>query len=146
DYFLSSTDKRALVSEGVLNIVACKDGRQLLTISKVSKKDAGLYECNATNALGTATSSCTIAVARLPGRPGTPEIPQKYRNTVLVLWRPADTQAPCTYTLECKIDGMYLLDVAECVSATEILKSSCSPEPLPKVFLHFYLKSSVSFL
>lgn len=64
DYFLSSTDKRVLVSEGVLNIVACKDGRQLLTISKVSKKDAGLYECNATNALGTATSSCTIAVAR----------------------------------------------------------------------------------
>ncbi|XP_039210351.1 striated muscle preferentially expressed protein kinase isoform X3 [Crotalus tigris] len=100
-------DKRALVSEGVLNIVACKDGRQLLTISKVSKKDAGLYECNATNALGTATSSCTIAVARLPGRPGTPEIPQKYRNTVLVLWRPADTQAPCTYTLECKIDGEH---------------------------------------
>ncbi|XP_060543834.1 striated muscle preferentially expressed protein kinase isoform X2 [Pantherophis guttatus] len=100
-------DKRALVSEGVLNIVACKDGRQLLTISKVSKKDAGLYECNATNALGTATSSCTIAVARLPGRPGTPEIPQKYRNTVLVLWRPADTQAPCTYTLERKIDGEH---------------------------------------
>ncbi|XP_025022994.1 striated muscle preferentially expressed protein kinase [Python bivittatus] len=100
-------DKRALVSEGVLNIVACKDGRQLLTISKVSKKDAGLYECNATNALGTATSSCTIAVARLPGRPGTPEIPQKYRNTVLVLWRPADSQAPCTYTLERKIDGEH---------------------------------------
>lgn len=61
--FLSSADKNTLVSEGVLNIVACKDGRQLLTISKVSKKDAGLYECNATNALGTATSSCTLAVA-----------------------------------------------------------------------------------
>ncbi|XP_061465384.1 striated muscle preferentially expressed protein kinase isoform X2 [Rhineura floridana] len=100
-------DKHALVSEGILNIVACKDGRQLLTISKVSKKDAGLYECNATNALGTATSSCTLAVARLPGRPGTPEIPQKYRNTVLVLWRPADSQAPCTYTLECKMDGEH---------------------------------------
>nr|XP_020647830.1 striated muscle preferentially expressed protein kinase isoform X2 [Pogona vitticeps] len=100
-------DKNALVSEGVLNIVACKDGRQLLTISKISKKDAGLYECNATNALGTATSSCTIAVARIPGRPGTPEIPQKYRNTVLVLWRPADSQAPCTYTLERKMDGEH---------------------------------------
>nr|XP_034982660.1 striated muscle preferentially expressed protein kinase isoform X3 [Zootoca vivipara] len=100
-------DKHALVSEGVLNIVACKDGRQLLTISKVSKKDAGLYECNATNVLGTATSSCTLAVAKIPGRPGTPEIPQKYRNTVLVLWRPADTQAPCTYTLERKMDGEH---------------------------------------
>ncbi|XP_060117589.1 striated muscle preferentially expressed protein kinase isoform X2 [Heteronotia binoei] len=100
-------DKCPIVSEGVLNIVACKDGRQLLTISKASKKDAGLFECNATNALGTATSSCTISVARLPGRPGTPEIPQKYRNTVLVLWRPADSQAPCTYTLERKMDGEH---------------------------------------
>ncbi|XP_053140297.1 striated muscle preferentially expressed protein kinase isoform X2 [Hemicordylus capensis] len=100
-------DKHPLVSEGVLNIVACKDGRQLLTISKTSKKDAGLYECNAANALGTATSSCTLAVARLPGRPGTPEIPQKYRNTVLVLWRPADSRAPCTYTLERKMDGEH---------------------------------------
>ncbi|KAH0621207.1 hypothetical protein JD844_022280 [Phrynosoma platyrhinos] len=106
-HILWMKDKHALVSEGVLNIVACKDGRQLLTISKVSKKDAGLYECSATNALGTAASSCTIAVARLPGRPGTPEIPQKYRNTVLVLWRPADSQAPCTYTLECKMDGEH---------------------------------------
>ncbi|KAJ7346017.1 hypothetical protein JRQ81_001967 [Phrynocephalus forsythii] len=106
-HILWMKDKQALVSEGVLHIVACKDGRQLLTISKVSKKDAGLYECNATNALGTATSSCTIAVARIPGRPGTPEIPQKYRNTVLVLWRPADSQAPCTYTLERKIDGEH---------------------------------------
>ncbi|XP_015282388.1 PREDICTED: striated muscle preferentially expressed protein kinase [Gekko japonicus] len=100
-------DKCPIVSEGVLNIVACKDGRQLLTISKASKKDAGLYECNATNALGTATSSCTISIARFPGRPGTPEIPQKYRNTVLVLWRPADSQAPCTYTLERKMDGEH---------------------------------------
>ncbi|XP_066467680.1 striated muscle preferentially expressed protein kinase isoform X2 [Tiliqua scincoides] len=100
-------DKHTLVSESVLHIVACKDGRQLLTISKASKKDAGLYECNATNALGTATSSCTLAVARIPGRPGTPEIPQKYRNTVLVLWRPAESRAPCTYTLERKLDGEH---------------------------------------
>ncbi|XP_062972873.1 striated muscle preferentially expressed protein kinase isoform X2 [Elgaria multicarinata webbii] len=119
-------DKHPLVSEGVLNIVACKDGRQLLTISKVSKKDAGLYECNATNALGTATSSCTLAVARLPGRPGTPEIPQKYRNTVLVLWRPADSQAPCTYMLERKMDGehdwkMVSSGIADCYfNATDL--------------------------
>ncbi|XP_054826431.1 striated muscle preferentially expressed protein kinase [Eublepharis macularius] len=106
-HILWMKDKCAVVSEGVLNIVACKDGRQLLTISKASKKDAGLYECNATNALGTATSSCTLSVARIPGRPGTPEIPQKYRNTVLVLWRPADSQAPCTYTLERKMDGEH---------------------------------------
>ncbi|KAM9123059.1 striated muscle preferentially expressed protein kinase [Pangshura tecta] len=98
-------DKQALVSDAAVNIVSCKDGRQLLSIPKTCKKDAGLYECTAANALGTATSSCTLAVARLPGKPGTPEIPQKYKNTVLVLWKPADSQAPCTYILECKLNG-----------------------------------------
>lgn len=36
----------------------------MLTITKVSRKDAGLYECAAANTLGTAISSCTLAVAR----------------------------------------------------------------------------------
>lgn len=48
----------------MLNIISCKDGRQMLTISKVSRKDAGLYECAAANTMGTAISSCTLAVAR----------------------------------------------------------------------------------
>ncbi|KAM8806948.1 striated muscle preferentially expressed protein kinase [Eudromia elegans] len=100
-------DKRSLQSDNALNIISCKDGRQMLTISKVSRKDAGLYECAAANTLGTAISSCTLAVARLPGRPGTPEIPQKYKNTVLVLWKPAESKAPCTYTLERKLDGEH---------------------------------------
>ncbi|XP_074857712.1 LOW QUALITY PROTEIN: striated muscle preferentially expressed protein kinase [Carettochelys insculpta] len=98
-------DKQSLVSDATVNIAACKDGRQLLTIPKAYQKDSGLYECTAANALGSATSSCTLAVARLPGKPGTPEIPQKYKNTVLVLWKPADSRAPCTYTLECKLNG-----------------------------------------
>ncbi|XP_059676432.1 striated muscle preferentially expressed protein kinase [Gavia stellata] len=100
-------DKRSLQPDNVLNVVSCKDGRQMLTIAKVSRKDAGLYECAAANALGTAISSCTLAVARLPGRPGTPEIPQKYKNTVLVLWKPAESKAPCTYTLERRLDGEH---------------------------------------
>ncbi|KAJ7405270.1 striated muscle preferentially expressed protein kinase isoform X1 [Willisornis vidua] len=98
-------DKKCLQPDSALNVVSCKDGRQMLTIAKVSRKDAGLYECAATNVLGTAISSCTLAVARLPGRPGTPEIPQKYKNTVLVLWKPAESKAPCTYTLERRLDG-----------------------------------------
>ncbi|KAM9287011.1 striated muscle preferentially expressed protein kinase [Morus bassanus] len=100
-------DKRSLQPDNALNVVSCKDGRQMLTIAKVSRKDAGLYECAAANALGTAISSCTLAVARLPGRPGTPEIPQKYKNTVLVLWKPAESKAPCTYTLERRLDGEH---------------------------------------
>ncbi|XP_074449866.1 striated muscle preferentially expressed protein kinase isoform X1 [Larus michahellis] len=100
-------DKRSLQPDSALNVVSCKDGRQMLTIAKVSRKDAGLYECAATNVLGTAISSCTLAVARIPGRPGTPEIPQKYKNTVLVLWKPAESKAPCTYTLERRLDGEH---------------------------------------
>ncbi|XP_065607084.1 striated muscle preferentially expressed protein kinase isoform X2 [Cyrtonyx montezumae] len=57
-------DKRSLQTDNLLNIISCKDGRQMLTISKVSRKDAGLYECAAANTLGTAISSCTLAVAR----------------------------------------------------------------------------------
>ncbi|NWS54119.1 SPEG kinase, partial [Chunga burmeisteri] len=100
-------DKRSLQPDNALNVISCKDGRQMLTIAKVSRKDAGLYECAAANTLGTAISSCTLAVARLPGRPGTPEIPQKYKNTVLVLWKPAESKAPCTYTLERRLDGEH---------------------------------------
>lgn len=47
--------------------------------------------------------------AGLPNRPGTPEIPQKYNNTALVLWRPSDTMAPCTYSLERRAEGQCLL-------------------------------------
>ncbi|XP_030310391.1 striated muscle preferentially expressed protein kinase isoform X1 [Calypte anna] len=100
-------DKRSLQPDNTMNIISCKDGRQMLTISKVSRKDAGMYECAAANALGTAISSCTLAVARIPGRPGTPEIPQKYKNTVLVLWKPAESKAPCTYVLECRLEGEH---------------------------------------
>lgn len=41
----------------------------------------------------------------LPNPPGTPEVPQKYQNTVLVVWRPSDTIAPCTYCLERRTEG-----------------------------------------
>lgn len=48
-----------------------------------------------------------LSLAGLPGRPGTPEIPQKYKNTVLVLWKPAESKAPCTYTLERRLEGTW---------------------------------------
>lgn len=41
----------------------------------------------------------------VPKRPGTPEVAQTYNNTALVLWKPADTKSPCSYTLERKTDG-----------------------------------------
>nr|XP_057938837.1 striated muscle preferentially expressed protein kinase isoform X1 [Doryrhamphus excisus]XP_057938838.1 striated muscle preferentially expressed protein kinase isoform X1 [Doryrhamphus excisus] len=98
-------DKKPVVIDARMNMIACPDGRQLLMIMQTTKKDAGVYECVATNPIASVSSSCTISLARLPNRPGTPEIPQKYNNTVLVLWRPSDTMAPCTYSLERKAEG-----------------------------------------
>ncbi|MGH0116896.1 UNVERIFIED_CONTAM: hypothetical protein FKN15_040885 [Acipenser sinensis] len=98
-------DKKQVEIDSRINIVSCADGRQLLMILKTYKKDAGLYECVATNPLASVTSSCTLSLAKVPGRPGTPEIPQRYKNTALVLWKPSDTQAPCTYSLERKTEG-----------------------------------------
>ncbi|XP_077011349.1 striated muscle preferentially expressed protein kinase isoform X7 [Tamandua tetradactyla] len=98
-------DKRSLRSEPSVVIVSCKDGRQLLSIPRVGKRHAGLYECSATNALGSITSSCTVAVARVPGKLAPPEVPQTYQDTALVLWKPGDSRAPCTYTLERRVEG-----------------------------------------
>ncbi|KAB1278439.1 Striated muscle preferentially expressed protein kinase [Camelus dromedarius] len=98
-------DKQSLRSEPSVIIVSCKDGRQLLSIPRASKRHAGLYECSATNVLGSITSSCTISVARVPGKLAPPEVPQTYQDTALVLWKPGDSRAPCTYTLERRVDG-----------------------------------------
>uniref|UniRef100_A0A481BNC4 non-specific serine/threonine protein kinase n=1 Tax=Sus scrofa TaxID=9823 RepID=A0A481BNC4_PIG len=98
-------DKQSLRSEPSVVIVSCKDGRQLLSIPRAGKRHAGLYECSATNVLGSITSSCTVAVARIPGKLAPPEVPQTYQDTALVLWKPGDSRAPCTYTLERRVDG-----------------------------------------
>ncbi|KAM7105008.1 striated muscle preferentially expressed protein kinase isoform 2-T2 [Molossus nigricans] len=98
-------DKQSLRSEPSVIIVSCKDGRQMLSIPRAGKRHAGFYECSATNVLGSVTSSCTVAVARVPGKLAPPEVPQTYQDTALVLWKPGDSRAPCTYTLERRVDG-----------------------------------------
>lgn len=41
----------------------------------------------------------------VPKRPGTPEVAQTYNNTALVLWKPSDTNSPCSYSLERRSEG-----------------------------------------
>ncbi|XP_018410415.1 PREDICTED: striated muscle preferentially expressed protein kinase [Nanorana parkeri] len=98
-------DKMVLESGENVTIKSSPDGRQVLTISNTGQREAGLYECVAANVLGNATSSCSLCVARIPQAPGTPEIPQKYRNTVLVLWKSKELSSPCTYLLESQMNG-----------------------------------------
>ncbi|XP_063067598.1 striated muscle preferentially expressed protein kinase-like isoform X3 [Engraulis encrasicolus] len=98
-------DKSPLVIDGRMTLMGSPDGRQHLMILNTTSKDAGLYECVASNPLATSTSSCTISLACVPKRPGTPEVPQTYKNTALVMWKPADTKPPCTYSLERRTEG-----------------------------------------
>ncbi|TNN70301.1 Striated muscle preferentially expressed protein kinase [Liparis tanakae] len=98
-------DRRPLQVDERLNLMSHPDGRQLLMIMKSSRRDAGVYECVATNPIATITTSCTLTIACVPKRPGTPEVPQTYNNTALVLWKPADTKSPCSYTLERRTEG-----------------------------------------
>ncbi|XP_051283364.1 striated muscle preferentially expressed protein kinase isoform X2 [Dicentrarchus labrax] len=98
-------DRKPLEVDDRINLISHPDGRQLLTIIKSSRRDAGVYECVATNPIATITTSCTLSIACVPKRPGTPEVPQTYNNTALVLWKPADTKSPCSYTLERKTEG-----------------------------------------
>ncbi|XP_060888188.1 striated muscle preferentially expressed protein kinase [Labrus mixtus] len=98
-------DRKPLEVEDRVSLVSHPDGRQLLMIMKSSRRDAGVYECVATNPIATITTSCTLSIACVPKRPGTPEVPQTYNNTALVLWKPADTKSPCSYNLERKTEG-----------------------------------------
>ncbi|XP_061129209.1 striated muscle preferentially expressed protein kinase-like isoform X3 [Syngnathus typhle] len=98
-------DRKALYTDDRISLTSHPDGRQLLTILKCSQRDAGVYECVATNPLAAITTSCTLTIAYVPKRPGTPEVPQTYNNTALVLWKPSDTKPPWSYTLERKTEG-----------------------------------------
>ncbi|XP_034720163.1 striated muscle preferentially expressed protein kinase isoform X4 [Etheostoma cragini] len=98
-------DRKPLQVDDRITLRSHPDGRQLLLITKSSQRDAGVYECVATNPIATITTSCTLSIAHVPKQPGTPEVPQTYNNTALVLWKPADTKCPCSYTLERKTEG-----------------------------------------
>ncbi|XP_019897937.3 striated muscle preferentially expressed protein kinase isoform X4 [Esox lucius] len=128
-------DKKPLEIDDRMNLISCPDGRQLITIMKTSRRDAGLYECVATNPLASVSSSCTLSLACVPKRPGTPEVPQTYNNTALVLWKPADTKAPCSYSLERKTEGgltfIYTGDANWSIIATGVADCYYNVRDLP---------------
>ncbi|KAM6893731.1 striated muscle preferentially expressed protein kinase-like [Xenentodon cancila] len=93
------------VTDDRIKLISHPDGRQLLKVFKSSHRDAGVYECVASNPIATVTTSCTLSIACIPKRPGTPEVAQTYNNTALVLWKPADTKSQCSYSLDRKREG-----------------------------------------
>ena len=68
-----------------------------------------------------------------PGKLAPPEVPQTYQDTALVLWKPGDSKAPCTYTLEQRVDGEGLAGwsgVGGQVEGGEVGETSTFPELL----------------
>uniref|UniRef100_I3K362 Striated muscle enriched protein kinase a n=1 Tax=Oreochromis niloticus TaxID=8128 RepID=I3K362_ORENI len=97
-------DRKPLEVDDRVNLISHPDGRQLLMIRKSTYKDAGVYECVASNPIATITTSCTLSIA-CKLLVWTPEVPQTYNNTALVLWKPSETKSPCSYILERKTEG-----------------------------------------
>lgn len=57
------SDRKPLEVDNRLSLASHPDGRQLLMVMKSSRRDAGIYECVATNPIATITTSCTLSVA-----------------------------------------------------------------------------------
>lgn len=55
-------DKRLLTSKDKRHVVLCKDGFHSLSIKNIQIEDEGVYECVATNIVGTAKCECEILV------------------------------------------------------------------------------------
>lgn len=115
----------------------------MLTIAKVSRKDAGLYECAAANTLGTAISSCTLAVARKEegGTSGTEVLPHGERACAeRAPWglgngqsRPLELRSSClqvTGTLELGQAG-FVWALQASLSPRVVLTLHCSSSALP---------------
>ncbi|XP_066572345.1 obscurin isoform X2 [Amia ocellicauda] len=76
-----------------------------LVISSAREEDLGSYRCVASNALGQASSSCTLIVSDLPTCPASPEPTQVDGNGVLLTWKPVESIQPLTYSIQYSIDG-----------------------------------------
>lgn len=60
---LCLSDRKALEVDDRIHLISHPDGRQLLKITKSTRKDAGIYECLATNPIANTTTSCILSIA-----------------------------------------------------------------------------------
>lgn len=61
NFFVFFPDRKPLEADD--RMISHPDGRQILMIMKSTWKDAGIYECVATNPIATITTSCTLSIA-----------------------------------------------------------------------------------
>lgn len=112
------SSERVLISSTLKNY-------HLLTILVVSAQDLGIYACEATNLLGSATTCCIIKRAEIPCCPNSPEVAQVYKDGALIVWKPVESSAPVTYFLQYRKEGeewrALTLDISDCCYSTHCL-------------------------
>ncbi|XP_072567294.1 obscurin isoform X10 [Paramormyrops kingsleyae] len=71
-----------------------------LTIFSAKEDDLGSYRCVASNTIGQASTSCTLIVSELPACPSNLDVYQLHADGLLLVWRPVESIAELTYSLQ----------------------------------------------
>ncbi|XP_071488548.1 protein Obscurin-like [Diadema antillarum] len=112
--------------------IGLEKGKAFLRIPRISKADAGLYKCVATNKVGTVESTATLSVAAVPDAPSRPKIPLVSAHEAFVTWKmsnPPKKDDLEGYLLQCRKAGdKQWLVVSDVIKECNFHVKSLSPE------------------
>ncbi|XP_048868574.1 obscurin-like isoform X50 [Brienomyrus brachyistius] len=97
-----------------------------LTIFSAKEDDLGSYRCVASNVMGQASTSCTLIVSELPACPSNLDVYQLHADGLLLVWRPVESIAELTYSIQHSRDGGAWMQLAVGVADSCYLASNLS--------------------
>nr|XP_023671298.1 obscurin [Paramormyrops kingsleyae] len=97
-----------------------------LTIFSAKEDDLGSYRCVASNTIGQASTSCTLIVSELPACPSNLDVYQLHADGLLLVWRPVESIAELTYSLQHSRDGGVWMQLAVGIADSCYLASDLS--------------------